>query len=237
MEKKLPLISCVCPTLGKWKHLEEAIHSFLIQTYPNKELIIFNNYPNVDFILEHPQITIINYKEDIVSIGQCRNVSNSYAKGDWIVVWDDDDISLSKRLEYGYQNCISQNKLAYIANAYYSEKNMILKKLSLFLSSSFIHRSVIEKYPYPFVDAEDQAMFQTLKENHLLCGDEKVYDPQYIYRWATGTYHVSGNPLPIQEQRKQLIEWTDSLKFPSIIYLNPHWERDYEKDAREYIAI
>lgn len=230
----LPLISCVCPTFGKITLLNEAVESFHRQTYPNKELIIFNNYPKMDIIYDHPEVKVINYKEDIYSIGACRNEGNKYASGKYICTWDDDDISLSERLALGGILEYMRGVQGVITNAMYSEGNVIIKPIEKFMSSSIISKDYLIQNPYPLVDSDDQYMwYKMLEEKIGLYREDKV--PQYIYRWATNTYHVSGLALEPKEQRANMMMWADAMGLPDTITLTPYWERDYEQDVKDFV--
>lgn len=241
MKTNLPLISCVCPTFGKTKHLNEAVQSFLIQTYPNKELIIFNNYPRMDVEFDHPQVKVINYKEPIASIGACRNEGNKYAQGDYICTWDDDDISLARRLDESINGLISEkirhggmSPKAVVINAAYSEKNEIKKVIDKFLSGSTIERQYLIDNPYLEVDDDDQYMYNKMLEEKLMY-DLKTSEPQYIYRWATGTFHVSGMARTVENQREAMMNYADSSGLPSHLKLTPYWERDYQADVNSFV--
>lgn len=232
----LPLISCVCPTFGKTKHLNEAVESFHRQDYPNKELIIFNNYPKMDIVYDHPEVTVINYKEDIYSIGACRNEGNKYAKGEYICTWDDDDISLPDRLFTQISGIKAHAKpyAASIINAFYSDSNIILKKIERFMSSSMVKRKYLVENQYPSVDNDDQYMYnKLLKEGKLIYIEANT--PKYIYRWGTGTYHVSGLNLPPNEQRQNILMWAETYGLPDTLQITPYWERDYQKDVNDFI--
>lgn len=237
----LPLISCVCPTFGKTKHLNEAVESFHRQAYPNKELIIFNNYPSMDIVYDHPEVRVINYKKDIYSIGACRNEGNKYARGEYICTWDDDDISLPHRLEVQLQGLLyyanrggTEFGAASIINAWYSEANVIVKHIEKFMSSSLIQTQYVLKNTYPPVDSDDQYMYyKMIHEGNMVYINSP--EPQYIYRWATDTYHVSGKDLLPKEQRANMMMWADASGLPSTFPLTPYWERDYEQDVRDFV--
>jgi glycosyltransferase involved in cell wall biosynthesis len=47
-----PKISCICPTRGRFETLRESISFFLLQDYPNKELIIFKSILSFEIVLE-----------------------------------------------------------------------------------------------------------------------------------------------------------------------------------------
>lgn len=238
-----PLVSCVCPTFGKVKHLNEAVQSFLIQTYPNKELIIFNNYAAVDIVFDHPQVNVINYKEKITgNTAECRNLGNSYALGKYIMTWDDDDIYLKDRIKIAVDELLwvsSQTVLSikgWISAAYYSEANVILKEIDTFLSNSLIDRQFLLDNPYMNGDADDQYMYRLLgKNNNALSYLGNKYPIQYIYRWATDTYHISGAVgMTLEENRNTMIKWANSLGLPPIVPLSPYWERDYQLDVDNF---
>jgi glycosyltransferase involved in cell wall biosynthesis len=231
----LPLISCVCPTIGKVKLLEESIQSFHLQTYPNKELIIFNNFPDVDLVYNHSQVKVVNYKEHIYSIGQCRNVGISYAQGEYIATWDDDDICLKDRLSFAYKNITESGSIGHVSNALYSEANKIVKWMNLFMSSSIIHREFLKNVPFQVADNDDRLMFEELTKSKVYIDNKNI--PQYIYRWDTNSYHVSGTPLPVEEQRRAILHWARGQGIPKTCPLSPYWARDYESDVSLFVSV
>lgn len=229
-----PLVSCVCPTFGKVKHLNEAVQSFLIQTYPNKELIIFNNYDAIDIVFDHPQVKVINYKGTITgNTAECRNLGNQYASGEYIMTWDDDDIYLKDRISIMVNNT---KTVGCIAGAYYSEGNEIIKVQIKFLSNSLIKRDYLLANPYKDGDADDQYMYNKLSSTKELSYLVHIFnEQQYIYRWATDTYHISGAVgMTLEENRNKMIKWANSLGLPSTLHLTPYWERDYQLDVDNF---
>jgi len=55
-------------TYGRVEFLEESLHSFLIQDYPEKELVIVNDYPLQKLVFDHPQVRIYNLDETFKTI-------------------------------------------------------------------------------------------------------------------------------------------------------------------------
>ena len=102
-DSALPLVSCLCLTYRRPQRdqylLEEAIESFLRQTYPNKELIVLNDCPGQVLSCDVPGVRIYNAPNRCNSAGEKRNLAVALARGDLLVPWDDDDISLPWRLE------------------------------------------------------------------------------------------------------------------------------------------
>ena len=104
-----PLISCLCVTRGKPLLLQRAIKCYMAQTYSNKELII---------VFESDDLETINFLKSIntsdirkfevrrspnINLGQLRNIAISYASGEYVCQWDDDDWFHSGRLEFQYE--------------------------------------------------------------------------------------------------------------------------------------
>jgi glycosyltransferase involved in cell wall biosynthesis len=94
-----PLISCICITAYRPDLLIKSIIMFEQQNYPNLELVI--SYPIEDIesnkIIKHvlysTSTRILNiYREGCESIGKARNDAITKCKGDYIAIWDDDDI-------------------------------------------------------------------------------------------------------------------------------------------------
>lgn len=96
-----PMITCVLLTTHPKRaaYLPDAIRSYRAQTYENKELLIVND--GEPLASKAPDIRIVNLvsKPTRWTIGEKRNVGIRMSHGAWLATWDDDDISLSHRLE------------------------------------------------------------------------------------------------------------------------------------------
>src|SRR5688572_15193909 len=87
----LPLVSCICPTYGRppdHQHLvEEAIASFVNQTYPNKELIVLNDCPGQTLVCNAPGVRVVNVPERFPTLGDKRNAGVGLSRGQLIAPW------------------------------------------------------------------------------------------------------------------------------------------------------
>jgi hypothetical protein len=96
-----PLVSCIMPTADRRRFVSAAIHNFLAQDYPNKELLILDDGKDsvADLVSADPQIRYIrgNKKQ---TLGVKRNECVKASRGDLILHWDDDDWSASHRIRY-----------------------------------------------------------------------------------------------------------------------------------------
>ena len=96
-----PLVSCIMPTYNRRAYVPQALHSFLQQDYPNRELIVIDDGtdPIEDLI---PAATNIQYlrRPYRQSIGAKRNLACEHARGVIIAHWDDDDWYSPDRLRY-----------------------------------------------------------------------------------------------------------------------------------------
>ena len=101
---QLPLISCVMPTYGRPDYVAESIAMFQAQDYPNKELIILNDCPGQILRGDIPCVKIVNSESRWHSLGEKRNAAIEMATGDYIAVWDDDDVYLPWRLSHSLQH-------------------------------------------------------------------------------------------------------------------------------------
>ena len=91
METQL-LVSCIMPTANRAKYIPLAIHNFLVQDYPNTELIIIDDGKEsvVSLIPEDSRIKYY-YSASIGTIGKKRNYACERTAGEIIMHWDDDD--------------------------------------------------------------------------------------------------------------------------------------------------
>ncbi|MBV6441935.1 MAG: glycosyltransferase [Haliscomenobacteraceae bacterium CHB4] len=99
-----PLVSCILPTYNRRPFLENAIRYFQRQDYAPRELIILDDGtdPIEDLV---PAAKNIRYcrLEQKITLGAKLNLACSYAKGDIIANWDDDDWYAPRRLTYQMQ--------------------------------------------------------------------------------------------------------------------------------------
>jgi glycosyltransferase involved in cell wall biosynthesis len=116
MTETTPKVSCICPTRGRFDTLRESVAFFILQGYPNKELIIFNNHPTP--IVPHPKLAKHNIK--VVNAGDYTGKSMEIVYHDalkhvsedaeYIAVWDDDDMYLPWHLSDNIQKLKESGK-------------------------------------------------------------------------------------------------------------------------------
>lgn len=108
-EQSFPQISCICITDNRIDMLLKSIISFEQQDYPNKQLLI--SYPDTDhltsqliqYLLENTLVPLMYVERPkSESIGQARNHAIARATGDYICMWDDDDLYSTTRLSIQY---------------------------------------------------------------------------------------------------------------------------------------
>ena len=98
-----PLVSVVMLTYKRADIVPHAIESILAQTNPDFELIILNDGSpdNTDEVIKKYQDKRIRYykNKENKGIAYSRNKAASLARGKYIMIMDDDDISLPNRIE------------------------------------------------------------------------------------------------------------------------------------------
>ena len=237
-----PKISCYCCTYGRPNLLEEAIYSFLMQSYQNKELIIINDHKDQKLIFEHPQVKIFNINERIIPLGKKYNFAVKHCKGEIIMPWDDDDVYLPWKMEFSLKNMkkgIFHTDKAFLEMEY--------KKLqvshALFQCNFAIDKMLfneVKGYPETEASTLDQDLYTKLKK---LIGEnisQKISNKDlfYVYRWgSTNSWHHSAikekTPELVRKNIDQQLKETEILK--GEIKLKPHWKYDYVKECQELV--
>ena len=94
-----PLVSCLMVTRDRPEFALQSVEYFLRQTYPNRELVIVEDgiASLKDRLPRDPRIQLVSTGLRR-SIGAMRNQSCELAKGEVLVLWDDDDWQGSDRL-------------------------------------------------------------------------------------------------------------------------------------------
>ena len=104
-----PFVSCICPTYNRAKFLPYLLHIFDIQDWPKKqkELIILDDSPtnNENIINANKKDNNVRYiySKEKLKLGKKRNMLNNYAKGEYIICFDDDDYYPPNRIKHTIQ--------------------------------------------------------------------------------------------------------------------------------------
>jgi glycosyltransferase involved in cell wall biosynthesis len=98
----MPLVSVVIPTFNRPTLLAEAIRSILLQTFEDFELIVADDGSEAETRtllsdLRDRRVRVLSLEHGERS--QARNIGMAQARGKYIALMDDDDLSLPLRLE------------------------------------------------------------------------------------------------------------------------------------------
>lgn len=211
------LVSCLLPTFNRFSNhlaflVNEAVQSFLIQDYPDRELIICNDTPNQLLHFNHPQVKVYNLSERFPTLGNKLQWMISQAQGDYLCRWDDDDLSLPWRIKHSVGRLF---KVPHPTVPFHEGDALTLEWRPenhwFYRSAQDIqetrhpgnthvmaiwHRDIIADYPGEPCPSglEDQTYNTHLwKLGYPRFGN--LLDPRdifYIYRWGTGSQHLSG---------------------------------------------
>lgn len=244
MEKK-PFISCKCITYGRVNLLEEAIKSFLIQSYSGKkELIIVNDYPKQNLIFNHPEVKIFNINKTFPTIGEKENFAVSKCSGELIAVWDDDDIALPNHLD-NISKYMKNNSLLHWGRGILMDDGKITAITGLGNSGIVYTKKVWEDIGgHPLENAGyDMSFVMKIRSKYKFI-EAKPEDKNvgWIYYWGNRSYHMSGlgTDTPdrdnIIKRHSEYIEKQVTLgNIPTgNIYLKPRWKRNYVKILEEF---
>jgi hypothetical protein len=211
--------------------LEEALESFLRQTYTGpKELIIFNDNPGIKLEFSHPEVKIFNCNSRYPNLGAKKNAANKLASLDLIVPWPDDDIQLPSALET-YAKFPDSDFLSISGYWFWNkpkDDDLNIQWVNWMLGGIIITtKNILESVGgYPSrTTGEDGEMRDRLAREEIFPQVINLDKPNgfYIYRRGVGPYHVSGHT----ESSAWKICGGIRDKVNGDYELNPHWDRDY----------
>jgi glycosyltransferase involved in cell wall biosynthesis len=101
------LVSCIMPTFNRRRFVPQAMRCFLLQDYPQRELLILDDGDEsvADLMPKDPRIRYFRLERRTV-LGEKRNLACEQARGEIIAHWDDDDWMAPWRLSYQVKNLI-----------------------------------------------------------------------------------------------------------------------------------
>jgi glycosyltransferase involved in cell wall biosynthesis len=99
---RFPLISVIIPVYNGEKYLAECLDSIAAQEYPNMELIVIDDGSTdgtMDVVNAHPLAKTVVSLTPNQGVYKARNLALSMAKGEFICLFDCDDIMTDGNLE------------------------------------------------------------------------------------------------------------------------------------------
>ena len=212
--------------------LEEAIESFLRQSNSFEcEMVIVNDNAEVDYIFDHPLITIINHKERFSSISAKLEWGYKQCKYDYIYRLDDDDLlapwalnnaKIDIETNPGYEIYRSKEMYFFVNNKFEKESSNIN-------NGNIYTKSYLDRIKFPDKSGDEDVDI-TFHHNGTIY--ESKLKHTMIYRWGMNTLHISG--LGIQPNEVILAE-ADRVLNNTIgeIKLHPHFKNDYYSQIKK----
>lgn len=190
-----PLVTAVCSTYCRPQQLAEALWCFLSQDYQNKELVILNDAPYHQVALDkaYDNVRVINTAERFGSLGEKRNFGLSFVRGEYYLLWEDDDLSLRWRISESvnwlesHDSYNAVNPISSIYSIHNADYAIVTGNLE---GQACFHSSHFESARYPTdKSVEMDLAFQSTAA--LARPDVKPHY-WYIYRWGLNVWHLSG---------------------------------------------
>lgn len=234
-EDKMPKVSVLTPLYNtNPKFLKEMIESILNQTFDDFEFILLNDSPNnkelKDIVLSYKDNRIIYIEnEENIGISKSRNKLLELAKGEYIAIFDHDDISLPQRLEKQVDFLDKNPKVGIVGSNIikYSNKkksnnpennldikiNLVARGCIMTHSSVMIRKSLLTgngiKWEEDYSPCEDYMLFAELIDKTMFYN---IREPLLIYRDHEN--NTSHNQSTIMEDKENLIKNILYKKYP-----------------------
>lgn len=239
MPTKAPKVSVLTPIYNTpHKYLREMIESIQNQTFADFEFLILNDSPDnkeIESIVKEyaKKDKRIKYSKNTKNIGisASRNKLLEKARGEYIAIFDHDDISLPTRLEKEVEFLESHPDFGVVSAwvKYFGDKNYVRKNpetndliriymtdnLCVMHTASMIRKSVLDKnkikYESKYSPAEDYRLWARLMDK------TKFYNIQQVlvkYRvFGDNTSCVLSNKIT---EKHDLIQADICKKYPSL---------------------
>jgi glycosyltransferase involved in cell wall biosynthesis len=158
-------VSVVIITRNRSDLLYDSIRSVLIQTYSNFELLIIDDGSEdntEEMVKQFPDSRIRYVKKKPTGIPKSRNIGVQMAKGEYIVIMDDDDLMMPNRIQEQIE-CLSdgssgsyggwidqdaESNLEYNSGGEYGYSQILFGGKIMLHPASMIKRSVLLQFPY-----------------------------------------------------------------------------------------
>jgi glycosyltransferase involved in cell wall biosynthesis len=188
-------VSFVCTTYGRFNCVERIVAQFHTQTYPNKELVIFNTDEEHPYELgfEDDNIIIVNNNINYQTACQYENRGQicrdavTHATGDYFMLADDDDIYLPWHLQQAVDGIEENGK-----DAWKPEQSFFATQDNVMLVMNTLEASVIVKinrireigFRSDITGYEGLSWYTKLRDERQLDEHNPNYIPSYCFNWS-----------------------------------------------------
>lgn len=231
----MPKVSVLTPLYNtNPKFLKEMIESILNQTFNDFEFILLNDSPSnkeiKDIVLSYNDKRIIYVEnEENLKISKSRNKLLDLAKGEYIAIFDHDDISLPQRLEKQVEFLDKNPKIGVVGSniiKYSNNKksnnpennldikiNLVARGCIILHSTVMIRKSILTKnniqWDEQYSPCEDYMLFANLIDKTMFYN---IQEPLLIYRDHEN--NTSHNQSTIMKDKENLIKNILYKKYP-----------------------
>ncbi|MCA9028873.1 MAG: glycosyltransferase family 2 protein [Planctomycetaceae bacterium] len=198
MPHELPFVSCLCPTYLRPKLLENSLACYLAQDYPAdcRELLILDDAGQLT-----PQRgdgwEVISVARRFRSLPEKFNALAGLARGDVLVVWEDDDIYLPWHLT-AHVDALTNggvSKPSRVLSLYTGTLQEEAASGRFHASIAFTRKTFETAGGWPLTQRGDfdQQFLTRLSQAATTVDPCHTYPPSYIFRWGTThSYHGQG---------------------------------------------
>jgi glycosyltransferase involved in cell wall biosynthesis len=188
-------VSFVCTTYRRFSCVKRILAQFNAQTYPNKELIIFNTDEEFPYIMENQtdNVIIVNNGRDYVTNVNYTNRGDicrdavTHATGDYFMLADDDDIYLPFHLEQAVDGIEELG-----TDAWKPQKSLFAAPGKIELTQNTLEASVIVKmdrireigFRNDLTGYEGLSWYTKLRDEKQLDEYNTKFVPSYCFNWS-----------------------------------------------------
>lgn len=188
-------VSLICTTYRREYCINRILSQYNAQTYPNKELILFNTDIEFPYRMgyEDPSITIVNNAYDYLTglpytnRGDICRDAVWHARGDYFMLMDDDDIYLPWYVQQGVDKIEEVGKDAWKPmKSFFASTNQLDLVMNTMEASVIVKMDRIREIGFrnDLTGYEGLSWYTKLRDEGQLDEYYKDYIPSYCFNWG-----------------------------------------------------
>ena len=217
VQEEKPLVSCIMPTYNRPEFIAHAVHQFLEQSYPNKELIIIDDGDTkIESLLpDNSQIKYV-YLNEKLDIGSKRNMACNMSTGQFIIHLDDDDFYapnwIEKQVSFLINNKLEVTGLSTplfydkSTSNFWQYKYPVTSKPWVYGATLCYTKKLWESNPFPVMNCGEDNAFVWAKSV------QKIQPNDTIEAYMGQIHHKNTSPKQIHHDRWDKLEQEDITK-------------------------